>query len=837
VIKRTFDIISSLIGLLMCGPVLILVALLIKLDSAGPVIFRQVRLGRGFRPFVIYKFRTMVDEECFEGRLITVGEDCRITRLGRVLRKAKFDELPQLVNILKGDMSVVGPRPEVPMYVEMFREDYRTILSVRPGLTDLASLEYMDEAQRLKQAQDPEEEYKNTVLPEKISLAKLYVERACLVFDLAIIAQTLLRLAGTAVLNCSFQRLQAAAINVRRTCEVQLKALIMKWRRPCIIILDISLILLANYLAFWLRFDGAIPTDQNNLWLAMLPWLVSIRGVAFFCFGLNKGLWRYTSIWDLERIVSGVFTSTVLFYCWVHWGLGAIDYPRSVFIIDSILLVGFLTGVRLPSRLFRKKMRLGQKKRVMVIGAGDSGERIVREMKNQSSSEYHPIGLIDDQDSLVGQRIHGVKVLGTRKDLQRVVGQEKPEEVVLALPNASAVAVREIIESLESFKVSIKTVPNFRQLLADKSTVSQIRSLALEDLLPRSPIDFRAETVRDLISGKKVFITGAGGSIGSELCRQIALLVPEGLVLYERHENSLYVIAKELTDRGYSSRVHPVIGDIADTGRLYSVLEKYRPNIIFHAAAHKHVPLMELNAAEAFKNNCIGSRIVAEAADRFEVDRFVLISTDKAVNPTSVMGVTKRVAELAIQDISTRSKTRFLTVRFGNVLGSNGSVVLRFQEQIQAGGPVTVTHPGVRRYFMLIPEAVHLVLQAASLGEQGATYVLDMGEQIKVLDLARNLIRLSGFVPGTEIPITFVGLRPGEKLYEELVGDGEVAEPSAIDKILRIRTIAPGSASLLDERLLAFENQGILNCSDSVIDRLRDLVPNFRVTAKLRVPA
>lgn len=826
--KRAFDLIAAGLGLLVSWPLFVVAAVLIKLDSPGPILFKQVRIGRGFRPFVIYKFRTMVEDAAQKGGLLTIGRDARVTRVGRVLRRYKLDELPQLLNILKGDMSVVGPRPEVQRYVELFREDYSQILTVRPGLTDLASLKYIDEAALLEKAERPEEEYRKTILPEKIRLAKLYVEHVSFLLDLAIIAQTLLYLVGVPLVVCELPEIDASVRRAPLSCGVKVKALILKWRRPLIVIVDIGLIILANYLAFWLRFDGIIPEDEAHLFQQMLPWLVIIRGAAFFLFRLNEGLWRYTSIWDLQNIISGVVTSTLAFYCWVGWGIGITEYPRSIFIIDSLLLIGFITGVRLPSRLLREKVIYRHTKRVLIIGAGDSGERIVREMKTHASYRYQPIGFIDDQASLLSQRIHGVKVLGSRKDLSRVLAEEKPEEVVLALPTPRPALLREIIAELEPFKVSIKTLPSLKDLLADKSAVSQIRSLALADLLPRVPVDLNAEAVRDMVSGKRVLITGAGGSIGSELSRQIAPLRPEALILYERHENSLYTIAKELEDKGWSSLVHPVIGDVTDARRLSSVLEKERPSVLFHAAAHKHVPLVELNPAEALKNNCIGTRIAAEAADRFEVERFVLISTDKAVNPTSVMGATKRVAELIVQEIAGRSDTRFLTVRFGNVLGSNGSVLLRFQEQIQAGGPVTVTHPGVRRYFMLISEAVHLVLQAASLGEQGAIYVLDMGEQIRVLDLARNLIRLSGFVPGKEIPIRFVGLRPGEKLYEELVGEGEMAETSAITKILRIRTTAPINLASIQEKVIAFEHASLLNNPAWVIEQLRELVPTFR---------
>jgi FlaA1/EpsC-like NDP-sugar epimerase len=441
---------------------------------------------------------------------------------------------------------------------------------------------------------------------------------------------------------------------------------------------------------------------------------------------------------------------------------------------------------------------------------------------------YEPVGFIDDERSLRNKRIHGVKVYGTRRDLPKVLAAKQAEEVFLALSNARPSLLREIISALEPFKVSIKTLPGMQELLNDRSAVSQMRSVALTDLLPRAPINVQADGMRHMITGKRVIITGAGGSIGSELARQVAALKPDQLILYERHENSLYTIAKELEDDGKSALVYPIIGDVTDVQRLNSTLRAHRPAIFFHAAAHKHVPLVELNPAEALKNNCLGTRTAAESAHRFRVEHFVLISTDKAVNPSSVMGATKRVAELIVQSVAQRSPTRFITVRFGNVLGSNGSVLLRFQEQIQAGGPVTVTHPDVRRYFMLIPEAVHLVLQAASLGEQGATYILDMGEQIPVLTMARHLIRLSGFVPDKEISIRFTGLRPGEKLAEELVGEGEIAEPSPIEKILRIRATTPLNLSGLHENLTALEAAAHLNKTEWALDRLRELVPEFQ---------
>jgi FlaA1/EpsC-like NDP-sugar epimerase len=411
------------------------------------------------------------------------------------------------------------------------------------------------------------------------------------------------------------------------------------------------------------------------------------------------------------------------------------------------------------------------------------------------------------------------------------VAKHKPEEVVVAVPDATPVFLRDLISKLEPYEVSIKRLPGIKELLADQSTVSQIRNVSLSDLLPRAPVNLAIGATRQMVRGKSVLITGAGGSIGSELARQISLLEPKALLLYERHENSLYSIHKELEDQGLFFPVTPILGDITDARRLFMVLEEHRPQILFHAAAHKHVPLVELNPAEALKNNCVGTHITAEAASKYGVEQFVHISTDKAVNPSSVMGATKRVAELIIQDIARTSRTQFVIVRFGNVLGSSGSVLLRFQEQIKAGGPVTVTHPDIQRYFMLIPEAVQLVLQAATIAEQGGIYILEMGEQIKVLSLARNLIKLSGFVPGKDIPIRFVGLRAGEKLYEELVGEGEVAVSSSLDKILQIRAASPSSFEGFKEKLIALETLAYLDEPSTVIERLKDIIPAFRSSA------
>jgi FlaA1/EpsC-like NDP-sugar epimerase len=602
---------------------------------------------------------------------------------------------------------------------------------------------------------------------------------------------------------------------------------ILKYRRPLIVAFHIFLTGLANYLAFWIRFDGEIPDRVMTLLLQTLPWLIVVRGITFIPFRLYEGLWRYTGIWDLQRIIGGVFTGTVLFYSMVRWGLGPVGYPWSVLIIDSVLLTFFMGGVRLTRRIYRDVGHLDREKRILIYGAGDAGEMIVRDMKNNPFYEYEPIGFIDDDPSKLGQRIHGVKVLGMRDELSKILVEKQPDAVLVAMPKAALDEVRRLVKALESFKIPIKTLPSLRDVIGGKLEVSQIRNLSIEDLLERAPVGLTRDSVRHFIRGKRVMVTGAGGSIGSELCRQIVGLEPTAVILYERHENALYAMVNELTTCGSNTGIYPVIGDVIDGARVDAVMREYRPEIVFHAAAHKHVPLMERNPCEAVKNNVLGTRVVAEAANRSGIDRFVLISTDKAVNPTSVMGATKRVAEFLVQGMRDKGKTTFTVVRFGNVLGSNGSVVLRFLDQIKAGGPVTVTHPEMRRYFMLIPEAVQLVLHAAASAKGADIFVLEMGEQIKVLDMARNLIRLSGFVPDEEISIVFTGPRPGEKLFEELVGKDEMVEPAPVEKVLRIQSACVPNPTYLNEKIAELERLSVQGQSQAVVELLREVVPTY----------
>jgi FlaA1/EpsC-like NDP-sugar epimerase len=604
-----------------------------------------------------------------------------------------------------------------------------------------------------------------------------------------------------------------------------MKRIILKCRRLIVVVLHIGLIVAANTLAFSLRFGGAPPPAYWDLWFETLPWLVAIRAVVFVPFRLYEGLWRYTSISDLRSILFGVMSSSFAFG--LLEAARGITYPRSIIVIDALVLISMMSGARLSRHASRDLLPRRGRKRVLIYGAGDAGAQIVRNMLDGPRHGYRPVGFVDDHPGKVGRRIHGVRVLGTRHDIQRVFAECRPDEVLIAIPRADTAAVRSVVRTLEPFKIPIKTLPKLREIIDGRVDVAQIRGLAFEDLLARGPVGLDRESLKQLIAGRRVMVTGAGGSIGSELCRQIADLKPARLVMFDRYENTLHAIRLELDDKKHAFGVIPVIGDVTDASRVNAVLAEHQPDIIFHAAAHKHVPLMEENPCEAVKNNVCGTRVLAQSADAFGVDRFILISTDKAVNPTSVMGASKRVAELVVQAQAVGSGTSFSIVRFGNVLGSNGSVVPHFMDQIRRGGPVTITHPDIRRFFMLIPEAVQLVLHAAAQAENGATYVLEMGEQVKLLDMARNLIRLSGFVPEEEIKIAFIGLRPGEKLYEELVGADEDASASGVEKILSVRRRASVDRDLFT-RVQALESEASMGRTASVLAAVKELIGTFQ---------
>jgi FlaA1/EpsC-like NDP-sugar epimerase len=604
---------------------------------------------------------------------------------------------------------------------------------------------------------------------------------------------------------------------------------LIKHRRLPIACLHVALIVLANYLAFALRFDSAVPRWE---FYEPLLGLVIIRATVFVPFRLYEGLWRYTGIDDLRNIVAGVVLSTAVFAAYVYGYLGLTAYPRSVLVIDMLVLVFLMGGLRLSRRLHLMVHNLKGAKKILIYGAGDAGEMIVRDIRNNGAFyQAQPIGFIDDNPAKHGQRIHGVPVLGSGDQLHEILRTQRPDEVLLAIPSASPALVRRILTILQPYKIPIKTLPNAAQLPTGEVGVAQIQNLSVEDLLERLPVGMDLTPVQNLLKGKRVLITGAGGSIGSELSRQIAHYHPERLILLDQSESALYDIEMELQRARPELNPVAVLADIKNSRSLKQIFSQEAPQIIFHAAAYKHVPMMEHHPTEAVLNNIVGTHRLMEMAAQNKVERFVLISTDKAVNPTNVMGATKRVNEMCIQAVAKnarRGASIFSAVRFGNVLGSNGSVVPLFLKQIEQGGPVTVTHPEVMRYFMTIPEAVLLVLQAATLARGGEIFVLEMGEQIKLMEMARHLIRMSGHIPDVDIAIRVVGLRPGEKLREELVAMDETLTPSAVDKVQRVQSGWVPELEFLQQKIEELERLANNGQCRSAIDLLCQLVPTFR---------
>lgn len=589
---------------------------------------------------------------------------------------------------------------------------------------------------------------------------------------------------------------------------------------------DLFAVAAAWIAAFWLRFNFDIPVEFLTAARHSLLWVIPLFGALFFTFGLYRGVWRFASLSDMRHILSAVGTGAALAVVVVVFvGLGPI--PRSVLVMHPLLLVVVMGGSRFAYRSWKEHRLYGPARMrgqpVIVLGADEAADSLLREMNR--SGLWYAVALVSNKPTSQGRRLHGLPVFGPMAILPELAERYSVKHVIMAMPNSRAVERREAAEIATMAGLTVMTIPSYDDLLAGRVSVSSIRRVELEDLLGREAVSLDDAGLHSLLRGKVVLVTGAGGSIGSELCRQIAKFSPARLVLVESSEFALYKIDEELA-QSFPSVVRSCwAGDVRDTDRVDEILGAEKPAVIFHAAAYKHVPLMEdCNAWQAVRTNALGTLIMARAAQRVGVTKFVLISTDKAVNPTNVMGATKRLAERLCRAIQGVDGTRFITVRFGNVLGSNGSVIPKFRDQIARGGPVTVTHPDIVRYFMTIPEAAQLVLQAGLMGRGGEIFVLDMGEPVKIVDLARDMIRLSGFSED-EIPISFSGLRPGEKLYEELLADDETTLPTPHPK-LRIARLADGVSDSELEELLAWLTPGVRELSEVRVG-LKRFVPEY----------
>jgi FlaA1/EpsC-like NDP-sugar epimerase len=604
--------------------------------------------------------------------------------------------------------------------------------------------------------------------------------------------------------------------------------------------IDVGLVCISYMLAYLIRFEGDIPPVQIEMLAHTLPWIVLLKIVVFAWIGLYRGMWRYTSIADLINII----TATVISAGVIALALVLIrrfeGFSRSVLVLDALITLMLVGGIRLLIRVYIQRTipasffhptffpffnpDRAKRTRLLIVGAGDAAEKMLREIQDNPRVKYQPVGFLDDNPRKRGQAIHGVPVLGAIDDIGQLPIQF--DEILIAIPSARGDVMRRIVEICERTGKRYRTIPKIDELIEGRISANTIREVRLEDLVGRQEVQLDPEMISRFLCGKRILVTGAGGSIGSELVRQISRFQPQVVGLLDFSELNLFQIEQEFQRRLRSLPTESFLTDIRDRDALQGVLARFKPHIIFHAAAYKHVPMQESHPREAVLNNILGTRNLVDLALEMDVERFVLVSTDKAVRPTNVMGATKRVAELFVESMNGQQVTRFVAVRFGNVFSSSGSVIPLFQEQIAKGGPVTVTHPDVRRYFMSIPEAAQLILQAGTMGEGGEIFILDMGEPIRIVDMARDLIRLHGLEPGEDISIEFTGLRPGEKLHEELITSGEGIVPTRHEKIMVLRGRTRDAAALLAqiEALFVLARQG----NDTAIrKKLREIVPEY----------
>lgn len=604
------------------------------------------------------------------------------------------------------------------------------------------------------------------------------------------------------------------------------------------LLIDALLVAVSYVTAYWLRFDGEITPEE---WINIeqtLPLIIPTKIAFFLFFNLYRGMWRYTSLIDLINVFKACSVSSAVIVLIILYTSHIIGFPRSVFVIDWVLTILLIGGIRFGIRLaltnhistllsFRSIQFSSSAKKLLIIGAGDAGEKVLREIRDNPVVKIEPFGLLDDAREKQGQTIHGVRVLGFIEDIPNL--PDEYDEILIAIPSAQGDEMRRIVTLCKQTGKKFRTLPSIGELIEGRITVNAIREVTLEDLIGREEVSLDQEGISRFISGKRILVTGAGGSIGSELVRQIGRFHPEAIGLLDFSEYNLYQVEMDCRRRLLHTAVHPYLADIRDRELMDRIFSDFTPHTVFHAAAYKHVPMQEFHPREAFRTNVLGTKNVAEAALENQVERFVLVSTDKAVRPTNVMGATKRLAEMLIQSITGSQRTQFMAVRFGNVIGSSGSVIPLFQQQLSRGGPLTVTHPEVTRYFMSIPEAAQLILQAGTMGEGGEIFILDMGKPIKVVELARDLIRLNGLEPDRDIAIEFIGLRPGEKLYEELITEGEGIVPTGHKKIMVLRGTVE-DRDRLRQNIEEMSQVSRIGENDAIRKKLQDIVPEYQPT-------
>lgn len=839
-LPRWCDATIAFLGLIFAAPLIGLAGLAIALSSGRPIIFRQRRVGLHGKTFVLYKLRTM--SLFTDGPQVTSSKDMRITKVGKFLRHTKLDELPTLWNVLIGDMSLVGPRPEVPRFVKLGDPTWKKVLTTKPGLTDPVTLRLRNEGQLLDQIKgDPERYYRDELQPSKLKGYVAYLEAR----DWRSDVHVLLRTVAAIVLppDTSEVSMTDVASKDPNMMEMPLKHHIVVGIQS---LLDLSVLAAAFVAAYMLRFDFKIPPEEIRNFLTQLPLVVLLQFAAMTVIGARSTIWRYT---DLAHLNSFVYAALVSFVVIALLRLGLAPHqawrvPLSVNLIDVVLAFGGAYVMRVIRRAEheskQKRIQLkkhsngngnGRKKQaVLLIGAGRAGFLAAKEIEARGDLDLEIKGFVDDDRAKLGRIVvQGHRVLGSTQDLPTLVPTRRIDHVIITIAHASRHQIHRIVKICEEIPVKVRIIPELYEIIEGRVEISRIRDVQIEDLLGREPVELDTGSISREVAGKTVMVTGAGGSIGSELARQVLRFKPEQLLLIERAEFALFDIDSELRAANPSQSIVPLVADVGDESRMRAIFDLYGPQVVIHAAAHKHVPLMESNATEAAQNNVLNARLLGEIAGQFGAEVFVLISTDKAVRPTSIMGATKRAAELVVQDLSRHYRTRFVAVRFGNVIGSAGSVIPIFREQIRNGGPVTITDRRMKRYFMTIPEAAQLVLQAAAIGRGGEVFILHMGEPVLIMDLAETLVTLSGFKPHEDIQIIETGMRPGEKLHEELRFETEETVPTSHPKIFinKLGTAEPGTVGTALKvlgRLVEERNE------DELRRFLNDLLPEARLT-------
>jgi len=794
--KRLIDFSSALVGVLLFLPFFPFAWLIVKFSSQSSVFTRDNRVGKNHKSIRLYRFSVSGS---------TSGEDGLIAYPVRLLRFLRLDGWPLLTNVLKGDLSLVGPRPEKPEFVKNYSKEQTKVLTVRPGIW--GPFRSLTENSTRGEHKRGKEYYREHVLPKKLEVELKYVHNRFLGRDIKVLLNLL-------------------ANRVRRTINEQL----MKEakNRNFFLPLDLILILLSYIFAYQLRFDWLVPAHEYMIFLKSFAFVLILRIITFYYSGLYKNLWKYVGIKDLLSIITASTISSVLIVAIVFM-FGDSTHSRSIFFIDWILCIFLIGGSRLALRLFNETANHEKRLRenVLIIGAGDVGEMLLRELNKNGRDNYNVVGFIDDDDAKHGRSLHGIKILGACEDIPELAEMLRVDEVLITVNQVSSQEMKAIVDYCKQAGVRHRIVPAVCDLLSGDVHLSRFRKVEISDLFGREPIELNLSAIKNFLHGKRILVTGAGGSIGSELCRQISEYHPESIVLVDKNENYLHETRCELASYSDSISVFCSLTDITNKRKQRQLFKQYKPEIVFHAAAQKHVPLSEENPEEAVYNNVVGTKVMADLADEFGVGVFVMVSTDKAVNPTSIMGTTKRIAELYTQALSKNSKTRYVTVRFGNVLNSNGSVVPIFMKQIERGGPVTVTDPVVERYFMSIAEAVQLILQAATMGKSSEIFILNMGKSMRILDLAIELIHQSGLRPYEDIEIKFTGLRSGEKMYEELIGRDEELVPTSHDGIKTLQSKNGIKLDLLKTQIEQLGNSNSEMNKDELIRKLKEIVPEY----------